>query len=114
MTKLKDFEDGYLDGYMDGQEDTEFLYQQAPTGVWQEVSVDPRGAGHTYRLPVSGGHLYRTVTYRYPELHKMWDEYRTQYNGDADLEIRKGEGWNDRDIIMAMEIVAQTVVFVKD
>lgn len=30
---------------------------------WEEVTVDPKGAGHTYRLRIPGGHLYRTVSY---------------------------------------------------
>lgn len=29
---------------------------------WEEVTNDPKGAGHTYRLRVEGGYLYRTVT----------------------------------------------------
>ena len=29
---------------------------------WEEVSVDAKGAGHTYRLRVPGGWLYRTVS----------------------------------------------------
>lgn len=34
---------------------------------WEEVTVDPRGAGHTYRLRVPGGWLYRTVA-TFPDL----------------------------------------------
>jgi hypothetical protein len=29
---------------------------------WEEVTVDAKGAGHTYRLRVVGGWLYRTVS----------------------------------------------------
>jgi hypothetical protein len=29
---------------------------------WELVSADPKGAGHTYRLRVPGGWLYRTVS----------------------------------------------------
>lgn len=29
---------------------------------WEEITVDEYGAGHTYRLAVEGGWLYRTVT----------------------------------------------------
>lgn len=104
-----DWEDGFEWGF-----EAATLLDSLADPKWQEVTVDPRGAGHTYRLKVAGGYLYRTVTYRYPELHKMWEEYRGEFNGEADLKIRKHECWNDKDIVMSMEIVAQTTIFVPD
>ena len=69
---------------------------------WTPVTVDPKGAGHTYRLAVPGGWLYRTITYRYPELHELlerWDS--TQF-----ATLTRGERTK------AMEIATQTTAFV--
>lgn len=71
---------------------------------WREVTVDPKGAGHTYRLRVPGGWLYRTVTYRYPELHSWYEN-----SSPSDRKQQR-----DRVLERAVEIVAQNVVFVPE
>lgn len=86
-------------------------------GRWQEVTVDPKGAGHTYRLEVPGGWLYRTTTYRYPERHKAMED-GIKLLGEKGFIVVSGEKmgksaarfWRGQ----AMEIVSQTTVFVED
>ena len=52
---------------------TDFLLSHLPeleeqeSEKWQLVAHAPDGAGHTYRLPVPNGWLYRTVSYRFDE-----------------------------------------------
>lgn len=94
-----DWEDGFEWGF-----EAATLLDSLADPKWQEVTVDPRGAGHTYRLKVAGGYLYRTVTYRYPELHAALDAGEYSYDP---------EGRTTRHQ-RAMEIVAQTTTFVPD
>lgn len=99
---------GFIDGYNAAVEDMAAdgsFYTEPEENRWEEVTVDPRGAGHTYRLKVPGGWLYRTVTYRYPELHAIYEE-------DKEGDITKF--WKDRDITKAQEIISQTTVFVPE
>lgn len=74
-----------------------------PEPKWLLVTCDPKGAGHTYRLAVPGGWLYRTVTYRYPRLHAAVEEL----GEDMDF-------LNPKDYLRGEEIVSQTTVFVPE
>lgn len=87
-------------GYTQALEDISEDMPQA--NAWQPVTIDSKGAGHTYRLPVPGGWFYRTVTYRYPELHLLMEDGHFDYDVGSRLHQR------------AMEIVAQNITFVPD
>lgn len=80
---------------------------------WLEVSVDPKGAGHTYKLRVPGGWLYRTVTYRYPELHVMMEDDVILTALD-EAERLDGRKFAAHCYHRACEIATQTTVFVPE
>lgn len=117
MSKYSDgHEAGYVEGYEEGCKDTTAHYDQMVNSTshppepspakWLEVSVDSKGAGHTYRLRVPGGWLYRTVTYRWPEYHR---------NAEGAFDwTPTGEPWTTKTENMAMEILTQTTVFVPE
>ena len=85
---------------------------------WEEVTIDPKGAGHTYRIPVPGGFLYRTTTYRYPEKHRQWDILIAKMGGVVPAvrwcNERMANGFDAKWRSQAEEIVAQNTVFVPE
>lgn len=74
---------------------------------WEMVTVDPKGAGHTYRLPVPGGWLYRTVSYRYPGLHSLYERL-------VEKNLTEVISWDTNSKQKAQEIVSQNTVFVAE
>lgn len=113
----KGYNEGYNYGYAVGYIDQTTLRETAAPQKWLEVSVDPKGAGHTYRLRVPGGWLFRTVTYRYPEYHAIMERYFEDYNGDwalAEQAIKNDFVWTIKDFCNACEIATQTTVFVPE
>lgn len=102
---------GYQTGFDEGVEHSRINYELEPSlepspAKWLEVSVDPKGAGHTYRLRVPGGWLYRTVTYRYPCEHRIMELDEGCFNR---------EDWDsEKEYLRAQEIATQTTVFVPE
>lgn len=101
------------------EEPSEFALDVDPyPEPWQLVSCDPRGAGHTYRHRVPGGWLYRTVTYRYPDEHRLYEEMANGENPDWELDGQPAsEGHNDVErewLYRAQEVLTQTTIFVPE
>lgn len=88
----------------------------SPSNKWEPVTVDPKGAGHTYRLLVPGGWLYRTTTYRFPERHAMWEwlvaslgeEGAITYSNN-DMGMKRASQWRGQ----ALEIATCNTVYVR-
>lgn len=81
---------------------------------WEKVTYDPRGAGHTYRLQVPGGWLYRTVTYRHPDLHNAY-EACIALDSDVDKwKWKNGKNFTQLEIWKGEEILSCNVVFVAE
>lgn len=104
ITKAEEHQRRWEEGYKAGWENATLYAGLQATDVWQEVTVDPKGAGHTYRLRVPGGWLFRTVTYRYPELHLLMED--GYFDHDPDGRTTRHQ--------RAMEIVAQNTVFIPE
>lgn len=103
------FDEGYIQAI-------EAMYDDA-SAKWQEVSLDPRGAGHTYRLRVPGGWLYRTVTYRYPELHAQFEahgDHNPQWRVDRNGMLMEKASQQREHWLQAQEVLTQTTVFVAE
>lgn len=97
-------DEAYDMGYADAE--------ASAAGRWQLVTADPRGAGHTYRLRVPGGWLYRTVTYRYPEQHALFEKSGSSDPVFSLKDYAPGgrvDRWHE-----AQEIVAQTTTFIPE
>lgn len=62
LESLADFIDNVFANY-----DPFYEEEEVKKLKWEEVTYDEKGAGHTYRIPVEGGWLYRTVSYQYPK-----------------------------------------------
>lgn len=113
---------GYQTGFDEGVEHSRINYElelapEPAPAKWLEVSVDPKGAGHTYKLRVPGGWLYRTVTYRWPEYHAIMEDYFVNYSGnwaEAKQAIVDDFVWTIKDFRNACEIATQTTVFVPE
>jgi hypothetical protein len=73
---------------------------------WQEVTVDPKGAGHTYRLRVPGGWLYRTTTYRFPENHAQFEAGHTSQRVNEDYNARRITRDQAVDMLRAAQEIA--------
>lgn len=102
------YDEGFNDGFTEGLAEADALLeteQLVAQERWELVTFDDRGAGHTYRLRVPGGWLYRTTTYAYPEIHALFEEM-----SEDDQDNAYGSKWFER----AIKIAAQSTVFVPD
>lgn len=97
--------------YADGLRDGHAQAINEAKSKWQEVTVDAKGAGHTYRLRVPGGWLYRTTTYRFPEAHAAMERHGLDYAVAVKREAPKNY---TKLLRQAQEIATQTTVFVPD